>query len=83
MEIPLRKGKLDEILEDLVGCKVQLKYVSSASEETEVFGVLEAVTSELLQLKESLLGNRIWINRYGCTLSSVRLLEKRKRRRKR
>lgn len=74
----LKIEKIDRILEGLVGSIVQIKYVSSADEENEVSGVLETVDKYVIQIREPLLDSTYWINRNGVTLTSVRLLQRKK-----
>jgi len=73
-----RKHKLNKILEDLVGSSIHLSYVSTAGEGEDVYGTLEQVDADIIQVKD-ILGATVWINRRASILTNVKLLKKRRK----
>jgi hypothetical protein len=74
---------LEQILQSLVGSHVAISYVHTpSSEESMVTGLLEGVSKDVIQVKDSMMGSSstVWLNRHSSTLTSVRLLQGKKNR---
>lgn len=71
--------KLNKILEDLVGSNIHLSYVSTAGEQNDVSGVLEAINNHVIQIKENTLDTVVILNRHGSILTSVRVLKRKRK----
>jgi len=77
--------KLEDILKSLIGSEVAISYVHSpGSEENAVSGILEGLSKDVIQIKEKLMGSSttVWLNRHNSTLTAVRLLGTKKKRKK-
>jgi len=77
--------KLEDVLQSLVGSHVAISYVHTpGSEESMVTGLLEEVNKDIIQIKDRMMGqsSTMWINRHSSVLTTVRLLETKKHRKK-
>lgn len=72
---------LEEILRSLVGSNVVISYIHPPNiEEDSVTGLLEEVSNDVIQVKEQMLGSTVWLNRHHAVLTTIRLLQGKKRR---
>jgi len=74
---------LEQILQSLVGSHVAISYIHTpGSEESLISGILEQVSKDVIQVKDRMMGSpsTVWINRHSSTLTSVRLLQGKKKR---
>ena len=74
---------LEQILQSLVGSHVAISYVHTpGSEESMVSGLLEGVSKDIIQVKDRMMGSpsTVWINRHNSVLTTVRLLQGKKKR---
>jgi hypothetical protein len=74
---------LEQILQSLVGSHVAISYVHTpGSEESLISGILEQVSKDVIQVKDRIMGSpsTVWINRHNSVLTTVRLLQGKKKR---
>ena len=79
----LESKSLEQILRSLVGSHVAISYVHTlGSEESLISGILEQVSKDVIRVKDRMMGSpsTVWINRHNSVLTTVRLLQGKKKR---